>query len=114
MDRRWLVAAGFSASALAALAVSFGSLTPSQSMPVQTWPDKVLHVQGYLAIVLPACLVRAGAWRWMVPAAFVLGAAIELIQPHVGRSGEWADLAANVVGIALGAALPGLWRRLRG
>ena len=113
MNDQWRLGLGLATTMLVAVAVLVGSLTPSQSLPVQTWPDKVLHLQAYFAMTLPVCLARAGAWRWVLPAAIFLGGAIELIQPTVGRSADWVDMGANVLGAGLGAALPGLWRVLR-
>jgi VanZ family protein len=112
MNDQWRLGLGLAASGLVAMVVIVGSLTPSQSLPVQTWPDKVLHLQAYFALVLPVCMARAGAWRWVVPLAVVLGGAIELVQPTVGRSADWLDLGANTLGASLGAALPGAWRWL--
>jgi len=42
---------------------------------------------------------------WMIPAALVFGAAIELVQPFVGRSAELVDFVADIVGVACGLAL---------
>ena len=49
---------------------------------------------------------------WMIPAALVFGAAIELVQPFVGRSAELVDFVADIVGVACGLAL-GLILRMR-
>ena len=50
--------------------------------------------------------------RFMVPVALavvVYGGLIELIQPYVGRSREWADLFADALGAMIGAGLGALF-----
>ena len=41
---------------------------------------------------------------WLIPAALLFGAAIEIVQPFVGRSAEVGDFVADVVGAACGLA----------
>lgn len=88
------------------------SLRPSGAeMPNIPFADKLIHASGYgLLAVLAACLFER-ARRWQALAWLVcLGALIELAQGLLptGRVMEAADLLANAIGIAIGAALS--WR----
>jgi len=74
--------------------------------------DKQLHALAFGLLVLPAALTRPRALLWLAPLALLYGAAIEVIQPSVGRTGEWADLLADGVGIALVCGLGALRGRL--
>lgn len=86
-----------------AAVILWGTLRPSEdgvsSLPLN---DKQIHALAFAGLVLPMSFVpNTSLWRLALGAAF-FGAAIELIQPTFGRSAEWADLAADIVGIALG------------
>ncbi|WP_306151615.1 VanZ family protein [Roseovarius sp. MMSF_3281] len=74
--------------------------------------DKQLHALAFGLLVLPVALTRPRALWWLAPLALLYGAVIELIQPGVGRTGEWADLLADGLGIALACGLGVLrgWR----
>jgi len=75
--------------------------------------DKQIHALAFAMLVLPLGWVRPGWAAGLVAGALAYGGAIELIQPGIGRTGEWADLAANAMGCAIGL-LPGQLRhRLR-
>ena len=54
-------------------------------------------------------------WRKTILYAVVgmtlLGGVIELVQPSVGRAGEWLDFLADAIGVALGAAVGLLLKR---
>ncbi len=50
-------------------------------------------------------LISARTLFTVIPAAILFGGAIELIQPYVGREGEWADFVADVIGIGCGVVL---------
>ena len=65
------------------------------------------------ALIFPGALLYLRSLIWLIPAALVFGAAIELVQPLVGRSAEMADFAADVVGVACGLVLGLISRRWR-
>lgn len=86
--------------------VLLGTLTPGDSMPpTPPGSDKLFHFLGFFAVVFPAMLVRPRNGWWLVPGAIMLGGAIELIQPSVGRHADWADFIANTLGVCAGAVL---------
>ncbi|QJF51869.1 VanZ family protein [Roseobacter ponti] len=85
--------------------IGYFTLTPvnmPQGMPVS---DKFWHVVAFAALTFPAALIYRRACRWVAPLALLYGVVIELIQPHVGRSGELADVYADAFGALLGLAL---------
>jgi VanZ family protein len=70
--------------------------------------DKVWHGGSYLALALPVCILFSrAAGRWRATILLVLfGAALEVAQLLVPRrSFEWADMAANTTGVAVGMLL---------
>ncbi|MCP5037536.1 MAG: VanZ family protein [Rhodobacteraceae bacterium] len=89
------------------LAVVIAVLTlssPHQSLQGSQW-DKFYHFIAFMALAFPCALLYARTLFWVLPTAILFGGAIELIQPYVGRGGEWADFVADVVGVAIGAIL---------
>jgi VanZ family protein len=70
----------------------------------QTVPgsDKLHHLLGFAALTLPCAILWPRALYWLLPAAMLFGGAIEIIQPGIGRNGEWADFYADVAGATLG------------
>lgn len=92
-------------SAVIALAIAVLTLMPGEAVPDAPGGDKVHHFVAFGALVLPVVVVRPRHALWAVPLAIGYGGAIELIQPHVGRHGEWADAVANALGACMGAAL---------
>ncbi len=67
--------------------------------------DKIHHVLAFAALTLPCAALYPKALLRVVVAAALFGAAIEVVQPYVGRSGEVSDLIADVLGLGIGAAL---------
>lgn len=109
---RWLLAALIAT-------ISWLALSPAPPPSLNTGWDKANHVLAF------AALAFASAWalwprprHWLLLAAAVLayGGAIEIAQSLLPpREGDWADLLADGVGIALGliAAAPIAWRAAR-
>jgi VanZ family protein len=62
-------------------------------------------VIAFAALILPGTLLYLRSLIWLIPAALVFGAAIERVQPLVGRSAEIEDFMADVVGVACGLIL---------
>lgn len=95
-----------------AIVIAILTLTPPIQMDMPAGSDKSYHFLAFAALALPLATVRP---RWS-PALLVVfsayGAAIEIIQPYVGRSRELADLIADVVGIVCGLVLGWLVRRI--
>jgi hypothetical protein len=93
-----------------ALTIAWGTLSPPGDAGIP-WPlsDKQIHALAFCLLVLPLSLTRPASIHWLAPCALAYGAAIELIQPFVGRSAEWGDLLADGIGIAVGI-MPGLIR----
>ncbi len=106
---RWAVAL----TLLIALGIVWGTLKSSGpgegSLPLN---DKQIHALAFALLVLPLSFAAPRLIPKLIVSALVFGAAIELIQPSFGRSGEWADWIADAVGVAAGV-LPGLWRQRR-
>lgn len=104
-DARWR-RGGLAAGAAAALLIAWATLTPvtMPSLHSAGW-DKVAHFLGFAVMVFPVILTDPRRWFWAVPLAIAYGGLIELVQPSVGRSGEWLDWGADVSGVLAGAAL---------
>jgi len=67
--------------------------------------DKTHHILAYAVLMFPIALRRPRNWLWAGLLFLVWSGCIELIQPHVNRYGEWADLLANLTGLLLGALI---------
>ena len=91
---------------LCAVLIGYGTLTPpsqgGQGLPLN---DKQLHFIAFALFVLPLCWFRPKYAIWLVPLAIGYGGLIELLQPLVGRSADWADLMADAGGALTGALL---------
>lgn len=98
------------------LLISYLALSPSPPRGVDTGWDKLNHLLAFAALALAACFsTRASALRIGASALGLLayGGLIELLQSQLPpRQGEWADLLADALGIALGLAAAALLRRL--
>lgn len=66
--------------------------------------DKIYHVLAFVALILPCATLYPKALLKVGIAAALYGGAIEVIQPHIGRSGELADFLADLLGIGFGAS----------
>jgi hypothetical protein len=90
-----------------ALGIGWGTLSPpGQGASPLPFTDKQLHFMAFALLALPLGWARPRWVLWLVPVSLGYGAMIELIQPAVGRSGEWGDLLADGLGILAGV-LPG-------
>jgi len=89
---------------LAMVSVTVLALLPIEQLqyPVFDWWDKGQHALAFAVLSGWALLLwSAAAWR-VVLGMLLFGAALELAQWAVGwRFAEWADLAADAVGVAL-------------
>lgn len=81
------------------------ALSPLKFPTAVNHQDKFLHVLGFAALVLPCAVLYPRLLVWIVPAAFALGGAIELIQPLFGREGWVDDFLAGLAGVVIGALL---------
>lgn len=97
--------AALAATAALASAILWLTLTPPQPGPVGPLSDKAYHALAFAALIFPSALLYRRALPWLLPTAALLGTAIELIQPAVGRSGDLADLFADLAGLAIGLIL---------
>ena len=96
-------------SAVLALGIGYFTLTPNPGA-ILTSSDKIDHLFGFAALMLPAALLYRHALYWLLPSAIAFGGAIELIQPYVNRKGEWGDFWADAIGAILGVTV-GLFLR---
>ncbi len=94
---QWLIITVFLLTAIATL-----SLWPAAHLPQVPGSDKTHHFISYGALMLPVALQKPKHWLWIAFGFAAFSGAIELIQPHVNRYGEWLDMAANVAGLACG------------
>ncbi|MFC6639855.1 teicoplanin resistance protein VanZ [Sulfitobacter sp. JBTF-M27] len=100
------------ATGLLAAIIAWLTLSPPKQHVDGILSDKAYHAIAFAALALPCAVLYARALTWTMPIAALFGAAIELIQPIVGRSAETADFVADLVGLAIGVAL-GLFLRAK-
>ncbi|MDD7970488.1 VanZ family protein [Roseinatronobacter alkalisoli] len=74
--------------------------------------DKIVHFAVFFSVAMPAYVARLRFWPVILTGLIAYGGAVELIQPHFGRSAEFGDFIANSLGVI--AALPcAVWFRRR-
>jgi VanZ family protein len=73
-------------------------------------PDKLAHMIVFFGLALPALILPARRWRWVIAALAVYGGVIELIQPYLGREAAFLDWIANLAGLGLALAVAPLLR----
>ncbi len=74
-------------------------------------PDKLYHFIGFGLLALPLCLAYPRRGWAVIAGVIMFGAAIEVIQPFVGRGAEWADLLADALGAGSVAGVVWVLRR---
>lgn len=91
-----------------AAAIAMACLVPASELPAPVLSDKVKHGMSHalLAFWFYSITSRRG-WSALTVTLLAYGGLIELLQEwmQLGRHAEWADLAANAVGMAIGMAL---------
>ncbi len=111
--RRWLALC--IALALVICGLAFDSKPPQFT---EVANDKVNHLLAFASLGFTGALSRRPGWRRLPAVALALvafGGFIEIVQTQIpGRAGEWGDLLADSVGIALGMALAAAWRWAKG
>ncbi len=99
-------------TALITLAIGVTTLMPSTGgHSTLLGLDKVAHLLAFAGLVIPMALAQPRRFPLIFALALAYGGLIEIVQPHVGRSAEWADLVADGLGAALGIALALTLRR---
>lgn len=95
-----------------ALAIAITTLMPSTGGTAPLLGlDKLAHLVAFALLVLPLSLRAPHRWPLIWIAAVAYGGLIEIVQPHVGRGAEWADLLADGLGAGLGIGLALTLRR---
>ena len=94
--------------------IIWASLWPLPELPLPDFAasDKLHHLLAYAALAVPVSLARPPRWPVWIAGFALLSGTMEIVQPYVNRWGEWADLAANLTGLAIGVGLAALLRRL--
>ena len=92
----WIVITLFNLSVITLL-----SLYPLESLPSVPGSDKTHHLIAYGALMFPTALRKPKYWQFICLFFICWSGMIELLQPYVNRHGEWLDMAANTIGIAL-------------
>ena len=81
------------------------TLTPQDMPGSGVGRDKIYHMIGFGSLAFPLCLAYPHRSVAVVIGVIAFGGTIELVQPYVGREGEWADLLADALGAVLAGAL---------
>lgn len=84
------------------------NLMPSVTLHGVPLNDKIEHTVGYLLLTLWFCGIYPRARYWVIALGFlVMGIVVEILQGamHWGRSEDFRDVIADMVGIALGLGL---------
>lgn len=75
--------------------------------------DKLVHLLAFAALAAPLAWRYPRHWPAVALAALAYGGMIEIVQPSIGRSAEWADVLADGLGAFGGAWLAARLGRAR-
>lgn len=101
--RLWLVLGWI--SVMLALMVN---LMPGSTMHSVEVNDKLAHVFGYVLLTLWFCGIYPRTRYWVIALGFLgMGILVEILQGamHMGRSADFNDVIADVIGIGIGLSL---------
>ncbi len=73
--------------------------------------DKIYHLVAFGVLIFPCAFFFTRGLVFLLPSSVILAGAIELIQPRVGRSGEWLDFLADLLGLGIGLLVARLLRK---
>lgn len=92
------------------------TLAPSKDVPGSAliW-DKAAHAIAFGLLALVGLLMSTHRRRTVAACVWLFGAAIEVAQALMpyGREGDWRDLLADTIGIAIAVGLWALARRFK-
>jgi VanZ family protein len=95
--------------ALLLIAITYLALVPDPPRGVSTGWDKSNHALAFASLAFTcvwAFWPRPRQWLWLAAALLAYGGAIEIAQSYLPpRTGDWFDLLADGVGIAIGLAI---------
>jgi VanZ family protein len=93
--------------------ITWLALSPAPPPQADLGWDKLNHLAAFATLACVALLGRCGSFWRVGGALLAYGGLIEVLQSFMPpRVGEWPDLLADGVGIALGLLLVAGWRRL--
>jgi VanZ family protein len=93
--------------------ITWLALTPAPPRQADLGWDKLNDLAAFATLAVVAMLGRSGSYGRVGAALLAYGALIEVLQSYTPtRAGEWADLLADGLGIALGMLLVAIWLRL--
>lgn len=96
--------------------ISYLALSPAPPPSVDTGWDKLNHLLAFASLAVAACFSARASRIHALRSALALlayGALIEILQTLMPpRQGEWADLLADAIGIALGLLAAALLQHL--
>ncbi|XHS76338.1 VanZ family protein [Burkholderiaceae bacterium UC74_6] len=86
--------------------ISWLAFTPHPPPQADLGWDKLNHFSAFSTLMVFAAWSWPQHWRRAPLGLLTYGGFIEIVQSFIpGRDGEWADLLADAIGIALGVAL---------
>lgn len=95
-----------------AIVITVGALSPINLPQGPPGSDKLHHFLAFATLVFPASLIFPRAMIYVLPGAVLLGGLIEVVQPSVGRHGEFVDFAADLGGVGIGVLLGSVFRSI--
>lgn len=83
------------------IGISLATLLPAEQLPSAPGSDKLHHVIGFATWTIMVAAGNFKTFSYLCVFIWLWGGAIELIQPHVNRYGEWADFAGDSLGVLI-------------
>ena len=101
--------------ALATAILLWLCLSPSDELPKVSLWDKYEHSVAWFVLTATGLLLSHHRPRAIAAFAIGLGAVVEILQATMGfgRDGDWRDLVADTLGVAVALAIYALVQRLR-